>query len=345
MYLCSTILLIFDVSLCITEIRPLSSSTEYVRVCDSKSVDEYSGELSFYLGVFYVYNFSHVCLLLQRSQYKLLKKGKKSSLTEERVSLLEEIGFEWVVGGFVMPHLQTHASQQQRSASSSSNTNRQGPVRNPYISSNTNQQGPASTVPVTEEDWKEWEEEEEEEEEELLQEGYLLEMEEQSARRSGATPQRGLISLQAIRATRASRRGVTPSPQSSLRPPRSFLQQPLSWGSFEESVTYSVSDVNTILTTLRNNNIEHYKQSFDKLITVSCRISNQAGSFNIVRNEGGHGKKKYKFLAVLEFLDAKEESNDKLACQIDSSIVNSYFSPRTAVSLMNMLYFSYSIAY
>jgi len=84
---------------------------------------------------------------------------------------------------------------------------------------------------VTEEDWKEWEEEEEEEEKELLQEGYLLEMEEQSARRSGATPQRGLISLQAIRATRASRGVITPSPQSDLRRPRSFLQQPLSWGS------------------------------------------------------------------------------------------------------------------
>jgi len=298
-------------------------------------VDEYSGELSFYLGVFHVYNFSHVCLLLQCSQYKLLKKGKKSSLTEERVSLLEEIGF---IPRFVMPHLQTHASQKQRSASSSSNTNRQGPVRNPYISSNTNQQGPASTVPVTEEDWKEWEEEEEEEEKELLQEGYLLEMEEQSARRSGATPQRGLISLQAIRATRALR-GVTPSPQSDLRRPRSFLQQPLSWGSFEEDVTYSVSDVNMILTSLRNNNIEHYNQSFDKAITVSCRTSYQTGSFNIVRNGGGRGKKKHMFLAVLEFFDAKEGSNDKLACQIDSSIVDSYFSPLTAVSSMYILYF------
>ena len=34
----------------------------------------------------------------QRAQYKLLKEGKKSSATEERVAKLDSIGFEWACG-------------------------------------------------------------------------------------------------------------------------------------------------------------------------------------------------------------------------------------------------------
>lgn len=31
----------------------------------------------------------------QRAQYRLLRQGKKAWLTEERVTLLDDIGFEW----------------------------------------------------------------------------------------------------------------------------------------------------------------------------------------------------------------------------------------------------------
>lgn len=48
----------------------------------------------------------------QRRQYRLLKEGKKSSMTDERIQQLEDLGFEWEVGPTRMTNAAMDPQQQ-----------------------------------------------------------------------------------------------------------------------------------------------------------------------------------------------------------------------------------------
>jgi hypothetical protein len=127
------------------------------------------------------------------------------------------------------------------------------------------------------------------------------------------------------------------NPYASLRPSPNTIQ-PSSSSTASSTFTSNPSfgELKSILALLRSDR-DMYKQYYDKIITVPCKLDNSANAnavFNIVKSPKKKWKskkeKEYEFYVVGKFYGPKQ-SDGAIACRVESSLIDPYFGIYTPV--------------